>query len=587
MKDYRPISCCNVIYKVISKILANKLKLLLPTFIAGNQSAFVKDRLLIENVLLATELVKDYHKGTISHRCAIKIDISKAFDSVQWPFLRNVLTALDLPQEFVHWIMLCVKTASFSIQVNGELAGFFNNSRGLRQGCSLSPYLFVIVMDVLSRLLDKEAGLTFGYHPHCKDLGVTHLSFADDIMVLSDGQVRSIEDIVSVFEKFAKISGLRISMEKSIIYLGGLNEFERQEVMNSFSFAVGQLPVRYLGLPLVTKRLTESDYAPLIDQIKQKIGSWTARFLSFAGRLNLIQSVLWSIWGDSLWVKWLTTTLLKRKNFWSLPQSTTAGSWMWRKLLKLRPLAARERGVIELGISIHMTVADAWGTRRQRRHRLQILTQIEAEIDSTRDHRNANEDVVLWRGKNEKFHPNFSTKETWKQIRNPVAEVNWHKGVWFSHCTPKHSFCTWLAAQNRLSTGDRVAQWSRIDPGNCVFCNNTAESRDHLFFSCHFSSEVWQASAKNIYKNCFSTSWNSVVDAACSNWPDQKICYLARSVLQATVYTLWHERNGRKHGEPPNPPSRLIQQIDKQIRDQLLAIALMGIGVTRTVYSYG
>lgn len=97
MKDYRPISCCNVLYKTISKIIANRLKMVLPQFIAGNQSAFVKDRLLIENLLLATEIVKDYHKESISERCAIKIDISKAFDSVQWSFLRNVLLTLNFP----------------------------------------------------------------------------------------------------------------------------------------------------------------------------------------------------------------------------------------------------------------------------------------------------------------------------------------------------------------------------------------------------------------------------------------------------------------------------------------------------------
>lgn len=82
MSDYRPISCCNVIYKVISKILTNCLKKLLPNIISLNQYAFVKEMLLLENVLVASELVKDYHNSSISPRCAMKIDISKAFDSV-------------------------------------------------------------------------------------------------------------------------------------------------------------------------------------------------------------------------------------------------------------------------------------------------------------------------------------------------------------------------------------------------------------------------------------------------------------------------------------------------------------------------
>lgn len=125
MKDYRPISCCNVLYKVISKIIANRLKGTLPRCISPNQSAFVKDRLLVENLLLATEIVKDYHKEDITPRCALKIDIAKAFDTVHWNFLLNTLRALNIPEEFIHWIELCVCTASFSVQINGELAGFF------------------------------------------------------------------------------------------------------------------------------------------------------------------------------------------------------------------------------------------------------------------------------------------------------------------------------------------------------------------------------------------------------------------------------------------------------------------------------
>lgn len=153
MKDYRPISCCNVIYKVISKLLANCMKDILPLFISVSQSVFVKDRLLMENVLLASELVKSYHKESVSERSAVKIDISKAFDSVQWSFLLNVLAALKFPEKFIQWIKICIEMASFSIQVNGKLAGYLNSKRGLRQDCSLSPFLFVISMQVLSKLL--------------------------------------------------------------------------------------------------------------------------------------------------------------------------------------------------------------------------------------------------------------------------------------------------------------------------------------------------------------------------------------------------------------------------------------------------
>lgn len=85
----------------------------------------------------------------------MKIDISKAFDSVQWSFLLNTLKALGLPEKFIYWISLCITTSSFSVQINGELAGYFRSKRGLRQGCSLFPYIFVICMNVLSKMLDK------------------------------------------------------------------------------------------------------------------------------------------------------------------------------------------------------------------------------------------------------------------------------------------------------------------------------------------------------------------------------------------------------------------------------------------------
>jgi len=114
-------------------------------------------------------------------------------------------------------------------------------------------------------------------------------------MVLSDGKIRSIDGVVRVFNDFALWSGLRISMEKSTLFLAGTSATAHQTITSTNPFSVGTLPVRYLGLPLVNKRLSAADYLPLLEKIRQRIGSWTARFLSFAGRLNLISSVLWSI----------------------------------------------------------------------------------------------------------------------------------------------------------------------------------------------------------------------------------------------------------------------------------------------------
>lgn len=189
MKDYRLISCCNVVYKVISKLLANRMKGLLPLFISLNQSAFVKDRLLMENVLLASELVKNYHNDSVTERCAMKIDVSKAFDSVQWSFMLTVMAALNFLVKFIIWIKKCIELASFSVKINGELADYFNSKRGLHQSCALSPYLFIVCMQVLSKLLDKAAiEKKIRYHPYCKDLSLTHICFANDVLVFSDGR---------------------------------------------------------------------------------------------------------------------------------------------------------------------------------------------------------------------------------------------------------------------------------------------------------------------------------------------------------------------------------------------------------------
>ena len=155
---------------------------------------------------------------------------------------------------FVTWIMRCVDTAAFSVSVNGDLESFFSRSRGIRQGCSLSPYLFVIVSNVLSKLLNSAVlNRRIGYHPLCESLKLTHLSFADDIMVFTNGTPASLEGVLEVFEEYVNVSGLRINVAKSIVFAAGVDKQRLQDGAISAGFTISELPIKYLGLPLTTK----------------------------------------------------------------------------------------------------------------------------------------------------------------------------------------------------------------------------------------------------------------------------------------------------------------------------------------------
>ena len=138
MSDFRPISFCNVIYKIISKVLANRLKQVLPQIIFPTQSAFVPGRLITDNVLVAYEMLHTMHsrkkgkKGSL----ALKIDISKAYDRIEWQFLKSIMEKMGFPATWIERVMNCVTTPSFSILVNGKAYGMIHPSREIRQGDS-------------------------------------------------------------------------------------------------------------------------------------------------------------------------------------------------------------------------------------------------------------------------------------------------------------------------------------------------------------------------------------------------------------------------------------------------------------------
>ena len=294
--DFRPISCCNVIYKVIAKILAMRLSHALVPIISPLQNAFLGGRLMADNIHLVQELLRNYERKRASPRCLMKIDFRKAFDSVQWPFLRHLLLLLGFPNRFVHLVMQCVETVSYLVVVNGNIYGFFPGMNGIRQGDPLSPYLFIVCMEYLSRML-QIATLSpgFRFHPKCDSLGICHLAFADDVILLSRGDHHSVSTLFQQLHTFGRTSGLEINASKSSIFFGGVLDSIRQLILSDTGFAEGSFPFRYLGVPLSPHRLLASQYSPLIHTLDSAIQSWMGKHLSYAGRLELLKSVLYGI----------------------------------------------------------------------------------------------------------------------------------------------------------------------------------------------------------------------------------------------------------------------------------------------------
>ncbi len=284
-------------FRPITKILANRFRSCLNDLVSPNQTAFIKGRSISENILLAQELVKGYHKDKGKARCAIKVDLKKAYDSVEWSFTLMCLLAVGYPPQYIHWVSECITNLRFSIALNGSLVGNFKGGKGLRQGDLLSPYLFVLAMEVFSKLLSAKVreSQQFKFHSKCEGQQITHLSFADDLLILVAADIQSITLIRDALDEFKELSGLSINQSKSEVFCAVVSSSLKSQILSILNFKARSLPVRYLGMPLITGKLSYQDCDPLIDKITTRIRSWTAEHLTFSGRLQLIESVLNSI----------------------------------------------------------------------------------------------------------------------------------------------------------------------------------------------------------------------------------------------------------------------------------------------------
>ena len=209
-----------------------------------------------------------------------------------------------------------------------------------------------------------------------------------------------------------------------------------------------------------------------------------------------------------------------------------------------------ENGGLRLGIALNSTVETVVNTYRRRRLRNPVLKQIESEILNLQElGLSQGDDNCLWMRENGEFRTEFLTSQTWNLIRVHGPRVSWFKGIWFKEATPKFSFLSWLAVNDRLSTGDRLLKWNPHANSTCWLCNAAMETQDHLFFECSFSAEVWRGMIRRLDGVGSSVHWHTLIRRLVTGSSDLLHTFLLRYCFQAALYAIWFERNKRRVGE--------------------------------------
>ncbi|KAL2252845.1 UNVERIFIED_CONTAM: hypothetical protein Sindi_0079200 [Sesamum indicum] len=627
----------------LAKLLVQKISVLLDKIVSPCQTAFIPGRSIGDNIMLAQELFSRYNQMHLPPRCALKVDIRKAYDTVEWDFLLAVLQLFGFPPTFTRWIEECVSTTSFSIGLNGKPHGFFAGARGLRQGDRLSPYLFVLVMEALHLgfLQRIEQNIQFTYHWKCESSKVFQMGFADDLLLLCRADLDSIRVFKEGLDWFAELSGLRLNVQKSHLIISRSAQNLKDQMLDILGFQEGHLPMRYLGLPLISSRLTISDCQPLISKIDARINGWEGISLSYAGRVQIIKSVLSALslyWASAFILpKKVINEIEKRLRTFLWKGTTSSGyakvAWkdvcrpmdegglgfkdistlnralmskklcdviqcdrtsIWRKILRLRPFL---RTIVDYQIGNgdrFFVWQDPW------HHLGPLIERFPQGPRHLRLEDSAKLSLVISAG--EWQWPTITVFECleithnlplifggedrvalYRLFAHPEPKVGWSSLLLGSLKIPRHSFILWLAILGKLPTTDK--SWlSHL--GVCILCDEGAtESHPHLFFRCRFSRQCLFEIRRRIRFHWPNRDWATDIEWVTRKWRGKHIINRAyRTLLAACVYHIWKERNLRRFDHTEQTPATLSILIINDVRQRILSVDLATSVSTRALY---
>jgi hypothetical protein len=361
--DYRPISLVHSFSKLFSKILANRLSKRIGEVVSNNQSAFIKRRSLHDNFILVRQVARKINRSK-RPGVLLKLDLARAFDSISWSFLFEVLRHMGFGDRFLKWIALLLYTANTKVIVNGMPGGRIHHARGLRQGDPTSPLLFVMGMEVMTALIERAvrdqllANLA-GISP------LQRISiFADDVVCFFRPERAELEAIKQILHIFGAASGLKANYRKTTTTIIRGSEEEIQCIKSVIGCEIAEFPIKYLGLKLALRPLTRAEWQFLLDKALLCLPAWQRGLIDRAGRLVLIKAVLTArpihhllVENAPLWLleeinKWLRAFFWAGKTeanggqclvAWEVVCKPTSLGGLGIKNLKLQGLALRAR----------------------------------------------------------------------------------------------------------------------------------------------------------------------------------------------------------------------------------------------------
>ena len=296
---FRPISLCNTVYKVVTKIIVKRLHPFLPKLISPLQTAFVPGRMGLDNMIITQEIIHTMKlkKGKMGFM-AIKIDLEKVYDRLEWHFIRDVLELYKLPLSLIKLIMSCVSSSSISVLLNGGKLEPFHPSRGIRQGDPLSPYLFIMCMEVLGFLISRrcEENLWDPVRASRGGQAFSYLFFANNLVLFAKANLRNCNSVRETLDTFCELSGQKVSLDKSKVYFSPNTNLESREEMYGV-LGIHSTPNlgKYLGFPIKHPRSTLQDFNFVVERVQNKLQGWKTNLLLMASRVVIAQSVLSAI----------------------------------------------------------------------------------------------------------------------------------------------------------------------------------------------------------------------------------------------------------------------------------------------------